>query len=105
YLVEFYDAETGEPLSDEADYSHSYYIDLVVRHIAGIQPREGGFVFSPARIGVDSFALKGVKLRGHTLDVEFSARAGYVLKADGAEKARLAPGRYDGGFITLEAGD
>ena len=105
YLVEFYDAETGEPLSDEADYSHSYYIDLVVRHIAGIQPREGGFDFRPVNAGLDSFALKGIKLRGHTLDVEFSARAGYVLKVDGVEKARLAPGRYDGGFITLEAGD
>ncbi|MBR5985257.1 MAG: hypothetical protein IK019_02485, partial [Clostridia bacterium] len=91
--------------SDEADYSHSYYIDLVVRHIAGIQPREDGLDFRPVNAGLESFALKGIKLRGHTLDVEFSARAGYVLKVDGAEKARLAPGRYDGGFITLEAGD
>ncbi|MBR7041431.1 MAG: hypothetical protein IKI24_06260 [Clostridia bacterium] len=102
YLVEFYDAETGEPLSDEADYSHSYYIDLVVRHIAGIQPCEGGFRFRPVNAGLGSFSLKGIKLLGHTLDAEFSAREGYVLKVDGEVRARLGKGEYDGGFIPLE---
>lgn len=105
YLVEFYDAETGEPLSDEADYSHSYYIDLVVRHIAGIQPAEGGFRFSPLDAGLDSFSLKGIKLMGHMLDVEFSAREGYVLKVDGEVRARLDRGEYDGGFVPLGAAE
>ena len=36
YLVEHYHGETGEPLSDEPDYNHSFYIDLIMSHVAGI---------------------------------------------------------------------
>ena len=74
----------------------------MVRHIAGIQPCEGGFRFRPVNAGLGSFSLKGIKLLGHTLDAEFSAREGYVLKVDGEVRARLGKGEYDGGFIPLE---
>lgn len=69
YLVEHYDSITGEPLSDEPDYNHSYYIDLMIRCMAGILPREDGFDFDPIDCGVGDFSLKGVWIRGRRIDV------------------------------------
>ena len=95
YLVEFYNAETGEALSDEADYNHSFYIDLVVRHIAGIEPDEKGFCFSPVDAGLSHFALKDVLVRGHRIDVYYQKKAGaaypefgegYTLLIDGLKR-------------------
>ena len=41
--MEHYNAETGEMLSDEPDYNHSFYIDLIIRQVAGLEPTEDGF--------------------------------------------------------------
>lgn len=91
YLVEFYNAETGEALSDEADYNHSFYIDLVVRHIAGIEPTEKGFCFHPLKTGLGGFSLKGVNIQGHSVDVvceakESGGQALYRVCVDGRER-------------------
>jgi len=72
YLVEHYDSITGEPLSDEPDYNHSYYIDLIVRGVAGILPRSDGVDFDPIDCGLDSFSLKGIVIRGHRIDVQLT---------------------------------
>lgn len=99
YLVEFYNAISGEPLSDEPDYNHSYYIDLIVRHVAGIEPEEGGFVFHPADAGLAHFALKNIRVQNHTVDVYYQNRQllkypelayGYSLFVDGQKVAHFA---------------
>lgn len=69
YLVEHYDSITGEPLSDEPDYNHSYFIDLIVRRLAGILPREEGLCFDPIDCGIGSFSLRGIPLWGNRADV------------------------------------
>jgi hypothetical protein len=73
YLVEHYNSITGEAISDEADYNHSFYIDLIIRHIAGIEPERDGFLFWPCRSGLKSFSLTGLRLQGHRIDVSCRA--------------------------------
>ncbi|MDR2101366.1 MAG: hypothetical protein LBP43_02200 [Treponema sp.] len=74
YLTEHYNSITGEAISDEADYLHSYYIDLIIRHVAGIEPDKEGFVFHPCRCGLTSFSLKNLIIQNHRVDVFFAAR-------------------------------
>lgn len=82
YLVEHYDSITGEPLSDEADYNHSYYIDLIVRCVAGLIPTKTGFVFDPIDCGLDSFSLRNVRIRNCIVDIEF-ANEEYFINING----------------------
>jgi hypothetical protein len=100
YLVEHYNSVTGEAISDEADYNHSFYIDLIVRHVAGIEPERDGFLFWPCRSGLKSFSLKALRLQGHRIDVSYRAApeagsgtaAGIRISIDGKqvyENARL----------------
>lgn len=83
YLVEFYNSRTGEALSDEPDYCHSYWIELIVRHMAGIEVTEDGFDFAPVKPFVRSFALERVPVRGHLVDVSYDRQTGFTLKLDG----------------------
>ncbi|HHX02533.1 MAG TPA: hypothetical protein GX739_07700 [Firmicutes bacterium] len=62
YLVEHYHGETGEPLSDEPDYNHSFYIDLIMSHVAGITFAEDGVRFDPIDVGLDFFVLDQVQI-------------------------------------------
>ncbi len=98
-LVEFYDSRTGEALSEEADYSHSFYIDLIVRHLAGIEPGERGLIFHPLRTEREYFSLRGLRVREHTVDVYYQReagrrfaeyQAGYTVLVDGLERFRGA---------------
>ena len=77
YLVEHYNAETGEMLSDEADYNHSFYLDLIVRHICGIEPTDAGMRFEPLDTGLEYFSIRGVNVKGHSVDVYYQRRAGH----------------------------
>ena len=95
YLVEHYDAETGQAISDEADYNHSFFLDLIVRHVCGLEIKEDGLLFEPLSVGLEYFSLKGVQLRGHTADVYYQQResapydgfkAGYTLFLDGEKR-------------------
>lgn len=82
YLVEHYDSVTGEMLSDEPDYLHSYLMDLIIRQIAGVQPAPGGICFAPLQTGLQEFALEDVWVDGHRVSV--SCRKGlYEAWMDG----------------------
>ena len=91
-LVEFYDSRTGEPLSLEPDYNHSFYADLIVRHLAGIEPGERGVFFQPLRTERRWFSLEKLFLRGRRIDVYYQKTArekfagfpeGYTVLVDG----------------------
>ena len=86
YLVEHYDSVTGEALSDEVDYLHSYYIDLIIRHVCGIEPDEHGITFDPVDIGLNYFTLNGVYVAGHMIDVSFMRNEGYTVTIDGKRR-------------------
>ncbi len=83
YLVEHYDSVTGEALSDEVDYLHSYYIDLIVRHVGGIEPNENGITFDPIDIGLKEFTMDGLNVAGHEIGVSFVRKKGYTVTMDG----------------------
>lgn len=82
YLVEHYDSITGEPLSDEPDYNHSYYIDLIIRCAAGLLPTGEGLTFDPVDCGLGDFSLKRVRICGRRVDVVRKDNA-YTLTVDG----------------------
>lgn len=71
YLVEHYNAESGEPLSDEADYNHSFFIDLIMTHVAGITLTPDNVSFDPLDIGLDYFKLENVPVRGDLYTISF----------------------------------
>ena len=90
YLVEHYNPESGEPLSDEVDYNHSYWIDLVISFVAGIRVEEDKIVVDPLQLGLQWFTLKNVLIRGHRYAVSWAekenieaAPAGMRIMRDG----------------------
>ena len=94
-LVEFYDSKTGAPLSLEPDYNHSFYADLIVRHLAGIEPEEEGVSFHPIRTERKWFSLLGLCVQGHSIDVYYQQTAGekypvlpagYTVYMDGKQR-------------------
>lgn len=92
YLVEHYNSITGEPLSDEPDYNHSCYIDLIVRCVVGILPEEKGLIFDPIDCGINSFILSGVSIRGRMAEVTKGGDV-YTVKLDGQMRYRGSGGK------------
>lgn len=91
-LVEHYRPDTGEPISQEEDYYHSGWIDLVVTAICGLVPQASDRVqLDPVDCGLDWFVLRGLPYRGRQLDISWNRnegsqpdlRAGLSLAVDG----------------------
>ncbi len=93
YLVEHYNAETGEPLSDDADYNHSYWLELVIAHVCGMEIGETELVIDPVDIGLKYLKLDGVDIRGHKYSVHYS---------QGRDRERLG---LEKGFAVLRDGE
>lgn len=72
YLVEHYNPITGERLSDEADYNHSFWLDIVVRFVAGITVGEGFIEVEPLHTHLRWFSLRRIMIRGHEVGVTFA---------------------------------
>lgn len=90
YLVEHYDSLTGEPISDEPDYLHSYLIDLIVRYVAGVHVADDQIVLDPIDIGLAHFQLSDLPAAGHRIGVSYRRSgpdAGLRLIVDGSEVA------------------
>ncbi|WP_028548308.1 MGH1-like glycoside hydrolase domain-containing protein [Paenibacillus sp. UNC451MF] len=77
-LVEHYNSETGEPLSDEQEYNHSYYIDLLISHVAGLTVEHDRVVLDPLDVGLDYFCLDRIKAAG--MDIRITYRKPGVLQ-------------------------
>lgn len=91
YLVEQYHAVTDEALSDEPDYNHSYYLELLIEHVAGLSVQEDKIVIDPLQIGLKYFKLDNILVRGKKLTICYSnkerkaknLKAGFFLYVDG----------------------
>ena len=86
YLVEHYDSMTGEPISDEPDYNHSYMIDLIVRHITGVSIAEDGtLTLDPIDIGLEHFELTDLRIMDHRVDIVSTVPGQVRVVIDGAD--------------------
>ncbi len=90
-LVEHYHPLTGEPLSGEVDYLHSYLIDLFVRYVAGVEPQAGALILEPADMGGLAFSLDRLCIQGREVSVEGDGRR-VRLKQEGREAACVRMG-------------
>lgn len=72
YLVEQYHAVTDEAISDEPDYNHSYYLELIMAHVAGVTLREDKVIIDPVDIGLDYFKLDNLNIRGKNVAVHYA---------------------------------
>jgi hypothetical protein len=69
-ISEQYDSLTGHPKLPHLDYAHSYFIDLVMRHIAGLEPDETGTLhIAPLPTELDWFTVEGVRCQGREIAV------------------------------------
>ncbi|SEE75008.1 MGH1-like glycoside hydrolase domain-containing protein [Ruania alba] len=74
YLVEHYDGLTGEPISDEPDYNHSFLIDVIVRYVAGLRVEDDGLFLEPLEIGLGQLRLAELPVGSHRLTIELTGR-------------------------------
>lgn len=88
-IPEFNDPFQGLTRPHDLDYNHSYYIDLVIRHVAGFEPRsEDSILLQPLRTGLKEFLVENVRCKGQDISVRWKAGEGYVLSVDGKEVKR-----------------
>ncbi|QQR38309.1 MGH1-like glycoside hydrolase domain-containing protein [Devosia rhizoryzae] len=82
YLVEHYDSMTGEPISDEPDYNHSYFVDLIIRQVVGIEIADNGDItVDPIDVGLEFFSLERLKVQNQMVEVSFSRQNGTSIRA------------------------
>ena len=73
---------------------HSWWIDIIIRHIAGFEPQEDGNIkLDPLPMGMDYFLLENVNYRGKNITVVWQSQdqpkeyekypTGYSVYVDG----------------------
>lgn len=93
-VTEYYDGQSGSPDPTGCpDYFHSTYCDLVIRHVVGLQPSNAGrVVVDPIPGPLRRFSLRGVRYRGHELDIVYNSadpgpEGGLTVRVDGRPAA------------------
>lgn len=85
-FYERYDPFSGKGLSSFRDYMHSWWIDIYIRHVAGLEPQDdGSVVIDPLPMKLKFFALRNAPHRGHKIDVLWNAspNVGLTVRLDG----------------------
>ena len=104
-FYEHYNPLDGRPLSSFRDYMHSWWIDTIVRQVAGFDVNDDGSVTVDALpLGLTSFSLRGVAFRTHQVDVVWQADGGLTVTSDGKVILRQ-PGFRPGGTPVRIAAD
>lgn len=74
---EHYNPYTGAPSAFRGidDYQHSWIVDLIIRHVCGLQPSDQGALrVLPLSFGLRRCQLEGVPWRGRRITVTWNAR-------------------------------
>jgi hypothetical protein len=68
---EHYNPETGHPSAYRGidDYQHSWVLDLIVRGVAGLEPRSDHILIDPLPMDVEKVFLEGAVIRGKTVNI------------------------------------
>jgi glycogen debranching enzyme len=90
---EHYSPTTGAPCLYRGvdDYQHSWVVDLILKHLVGIQPEPklgGKIVIDPLPFGLNAFRCESIPVRGHVVDVVWSETDGLLVRVDGVVKAQ-----------------
>jgi hypothetical protein len=71
---------------------HSWWIDLFVRHVAGLEPQDdGSLVIDPLPMGLERVELHNAPFRGHRIDILLTVKGrdrGLTVKSDSREILR-----------------
>lgn len=85
---EHYNPFTGRPSLYRGvdDYMHSLLVDLILRHVVGVQPEpgaDGALIVDPLPFGLDWFYAENILVRGHRITVSYDRAQGFTVKVDG----------------------
>lgn len=94
-VSENFDPISGRPNAPNLDYAHSYYIDLIMRHVVGIEadPLSDEVRIAPLKLGLDYFEARNIRVKGHDLAVTWK-EGRFAVSVDGkvvATAPRLEP--------------
>ena len=94
-VSEYFDPLTGKPNAPDLDYAHSYFIDLLMRHVAGIEasPLKDSIRIHPLNLGLTRFEVANARVKGHDLGVRWQDSK-LTVTVDGkvaARQSNLAP--------------
>lgn len=80
-FYERYNPFDGRGLSGFRDYMHSWWIDIYIRHVAGLNvDDDGSLTIDALPLGLTTYALRNVPVRGQRVEVLFNdAKAGRGL--------------------------
>jgi hypothetical protein len=82
---EHYNPFTGQACEYRGvdDYQHSWVVDLIIRHVAGLQPQtDGGLSIDPLPFDLDWVRLENARIRGQRIDVQIEGSE-WCVYADG----------------------
>ena len=88
---EFYNGDTGEWRTEERDYNHSTFIDIVVTELAGLRPRADQVLEIHPLIDAHTpgFILDGIRYRGHDITIAWSRWEAPTPGPDGRKGFRI----------------
>lgn len=90
-IAERYDPHTGFPFMENLDYNHSSWIDILMKHVAGITPQDSReLIIDPVDMGWKSFSIKNIRYQNHDINVVYSKNKGMTVTVDGVVKAKTA---------------
>ncbi len=88
---EYYNGDTAEWRTDQRDYNHSTYIDILIADIVGLRPRPDDQIeFHPLiDAKMPAFLLDGVRYHDHDITVAWNPPGSDAVSPDGKEGFRV----------------
>lgn len=75
YLVEHYNPISGERLSDEVDYNHSFWLDIIITYVAGVIVEPDKIRIDPLETHLEWFELDDLWIKGHKIKISYDKRS------------------------------
>jgi len=88
---EYYNGETGEWRTDQRDYNHSTYIDILIADIAGLRPRADDVIELHPLVdpSMGPFVIDGIRYHGHDLTIAWAPATNPGQTPDGLRGFRV----------------
>jgi len=88
---EYYNGDTAAWRTDERDYNHSTYLDILIADIAGLRPRADNVIELHPLIGtqVPPFLIDGIRYHDHDVSILWSPAGNVENQPDGLQGYRV----------------